>query len=403
MLNTFPGFEAMNSIKRNGVRKSLTQFDESKVKPMLTFAKALAGEHLEYFLDWLAYPIQTGEKTEVALVVLGAPGCGKSTFFYFMVDQIYGGVSSTRLAQTIAGGKQLAGFNKHIASTMLLVIDEPTKFSVSLQQEFKNYITGDTQEVKEKFETAVFEANVTNYAFTTNTVPSRLFEADDRRFFVLQHDGTHVQDVPYLSSLRLAMKEGAEDFFLFLKNRKIKTFVLGEAPPQSSLKKYLRMSSSKQRGAVLVFSRDQNTNTRERTKEIVSPDTPPGERDEFCRSLAFDGSTLVVGAYCEGNDVKGAAYVFSADGRGVGSDDVSTTAVPVPSSSNTSVAYPPPSSDTAAPVLPNTSVAYPPPSSDTTSVPPESLVFTDYESSASTCFGLSTVAVSVFVAFVGAT
>ena len=161
--------------------------------------------------------------------------------------------------------------------------------------------------------------------------------------------------------------------------------------------------ASNQRGAVLVFSRDQNTNSWERTKEIVSPDTPPGERDEFGRSLAFDGSTLVVGAYCEGNDVKGAAYVFSADGRGVGSDDVSTTAVPVPSSSNTSVAYPPPSSDTAAPVLPNTSVAYPPPSSDTTSVPPESLVFTDYESSASTCFGLSTVAVSVFVAFVGAT
>lgn len=55
VLNTFPGFEAMNSIKRNGVRKSLTQFDESKVKPMLTFAKALAEEHLEYFLDWLAY------------------------------------------------------------------------------------------------------------------------------------------------------------------------------------------------------------------------------------------------------------------------------------------------------------------------------------------------------------
>ena len=129
-----------------------------------------------------------------------------------MVDQIYGGVSSTRLAQTIAGGKQLAGFNKHIASTMLLVIDEPTKFSVSLQQEFKNYITGDTQEVKEKFETAVFEANVTNYAFTTNTVPSRLFEADDRRFLVLQHDGTHVQDVPYLSSLRSAMKEGVRCF-----------------------------------------------------------------------------------------------------------------------------------------------------------------------------------------------
>jgi len=142
--------------------------------------------------------------------------------------------------------------------------------------------------------------------------------------------------------------------------------------------------ASNQRGAVLVFSRDQNTNTWEQAKEILSPDTPRGERDEFGRSVAFDGVTLVVGAYHEGNDVKGAAYVFSADGRGTGGDDVSTTAVPVPSSSNTSVAYPPPSSDT-------------------TSVPPGSLVFTDYESSASTCFGLSTVAVSVFVAFVGAT
>jgi len=109
-----------------------------------------------------------------------------------MEEQIYGGVSSSRLAQTIAGGRQLAGFNTHIASTMLLVIDEPTKFSASLQQEFKNYITGDTQEVKEKFETAVFEANVTNYVFTCNAVPSRLFEADDRRFFVFRHDGTHV-------------------------------------------------------------------------------------------------------------------------------------------------------------------------------------------------------------------
>ena len=48
---------------------------------MLTFAKALAGEHLEYFLDWLAYPIQTGEKTEVALVVLGATGGVKASHF----------------------------------------------------------------------------------------------------------------------------------------------------------------------------------------------------------------------------------------------------------------------------------------------------------------------------------
>jgi hypothetical protein len=112
-----------------------------------------------------------------------------------------------------------------------------------------------------------------------------------------------------------------------------------------------------------------NMNTWERTKEIVSQDTPPGKRDEFGRSVALDGSTLVVGAYHEENDAKGTAYVFSADGRGTGSDDVSTTAVPVLFPSSTSVAYSPPSSDTAAPE------------------PPESLVFiSDYESRASRSF-----------------
>tara|TARA_B110000977_G_scaffold72086_1_gene97647 strand:- start:7 stop:2268 length:2262 start_codon:yes stop_codon:yes gene_type:complete len=115
--------------------------------------------------------------------------------------------------------------------------------------------------------------------------------------------------------------------------------------------------ASNQRGAVLVFSRDTKTNTWEQTKGILSPDMPQGKRDEFGRSLAFDGSTLVVGAYHDEHDVKGAAYVFSVDERSTGSSDTLTTAVPSP----------PPN---ATAVLPS-----PPP-------PPRSLVLKDYESSA---------------------
>jgi hypothetical protein len=70
---------------------------------------------------------------------------------------------------------------------------------------------------------------------------------------------------------------------------------------------------SKQKGAVLVFSRDSATNTWKQVKELVSPDTSQGDRDAFGRSLAFDGNTLVAGAYHEDNDIKGAAYVFSVD------------------------------------------------------------------------------------------
>ena len=114
---------------------------------MLTFAKALAGEHLEYFLDWLAYHIQTGEKTKVALVVLGAPGCGKSTFlisWWIRSMAVFLQLDWLRLMLEVNNWR---GSTSTSRSSVLLGIDEPTKFSVSLQQEFKNYITGDTQEV----------------------------------------------------------------------------------------------------------------------------------------------------------------------------------------------------------------------------------------------------------------
>jgi len=111
--------------------------------------------------------------------------------------------------------------------------------------------------------------------------------------------------------------------------------------------------ASNQRGAVLVFSRDTNTNTWGQMKEIISMDTPQGERDEFGRSLAFDGSTLVVGAYREENDVKGTAYVLSVDERSTGSSDTLTTAVAPPTTNTSSdtltTAVAPPTTNTTAP------------------------------------------------------
>ena len=127
--------------------------------------------------------------------------------------------------------------------------------------------------------------------------------------------------------------------------------------------------ASNQRGAVLVFSRDTKTNTWEQTKGILSPDMPQGKRDEFGRSLAFDGSTLVVGAYHDEHDVKGAAYVFSVDERSTGSSDTLTIAAPSPPPNVTAVLPSPP--------------------------PPKSLVVADYESSAARYSVVTALVVSI--------
>ena len=82
---------------------------------------------IEYLLDWLSFPIQTGQKTNVAVISQGGQGCGKSKFFVdFIGKQLYG----DELFAKIAGGAQIGGdFNAHIVGKMYLAIEEPNQFS----------------------------------------------------------------------------------------------------------------------------------------------------------------------------------------------------------------------------------------------------------------------------------
>jgi len=236
VLNYFPGLQVVDYIGNK------EEFDSQKVDVILKHLKALAGDDnlsYDYFLDWLAYPIQTGEKTNVALLVKGQPGCGKGLVFETLLcELIYGKL----LAVQLSGGKQLnEKFNGAWKKKMLVVIDEPASLNTTQRDNLKQLITAHSTVVGEKFMSDTFQDDYTNYAFTCNHVPPEFLEHDDRRFFVLQHNGKNVRDGEYFKVLRNVIidQKGYEDFYLFLKKRDICVFKKGEAPPHTRLKERL--------------------------------------------------------------------------------------------------------------------------------------------------------------------
>lgn len=246
-LNTFTCSKVLKELRlsRNGV--SFTGFERSKVMPILDHIFNLAGGDVlcfEYFLDWLAFPLQTGQKTNVALLVKGQPGCGKGVLFEnIMRGLIYG----DHLSVQLSGGKQLnQKFNAHWKNKVLVIIDEPNKLNRDQRDNLKNMITSDVTVVHQKYVSEQFEQDYTNYVFTCNHVPAEFLDADDRRFFIVQHNGKHVQDKEYFADLLRIMSPpsaGYVDFYKFLMLRDIKVFKKGEAPPQTHIKDRLACES----------------------------------------------------------------------------------------------------------------------------------------------------------------
>ena len=231
-LNTFYGYRAEIISRR-------LQSSKPQARLVLEHIMELCGgnqDYFEYFLDLLSFPIQTGEKCEVAILQRGPQGCGKGAFYKdFLANKVYG----KALAVELAGGKQIGGnFNSLLANRCLIIIDEPNNFSASNRNLLKNSITSDDMEVKAKYKDEKISEDFSNFVFTCNDVPEDLLEHDDRRFFCVEHSGKYVGDKNYFNALFEAIENEATavEFFEMLKTREISRFAKGEHPPQTKIK-----------------------------------------------------------------------------------------------------------------------------------------------------------------------
>ena len=145
-------------------------------------------ENAEWFLRWLAYPIQhPGTKLLTATFVYGrAQGVGKTIIVDPTMEYIYGSENFYRLSN-----EELTGsFNSYVAKRQFLVAGElfipNSRERRSTMSAIKDMITREKVSVNEKFQPRTVLRDCCNYYWTSNHADALLLEPSDRRVFVVE-------------------------------------------------------------------------------------------------------------------------------------------------------------------------------------------------------------------------
>jgi len=157
-----------------------------------------ADTEFEWFINWLAYTVQTRNKAHTAWVFSGVPGTGKGVFFDRILRPMIGEAYTTK--------KRLdhleEQFNAYIQHTLFLVYEEfrlnDSVQSGKLLNKLKDEITGATSNIRAMRTDVVEAANYTNYIFFSNHLDVIRIEEGDRRFNIAP---------PQMVSLRAAHPE----------------------------------------------------------------------------------------------------------------------------------------------------------------------------------------------------
>lgn len=162
-------------------------------------------EHYEYLLNWFARMLQRpGEQGEVAVVLRGGKGTGKGTVGNAFA-KIFG-----QHALYLTNSKHLTGqFNGHLRDAVYVFVDEAFFAGDKAHESvLKGLITDPFITVEAKFRDATTVKNVTHILMASNeswVVPASV---DERRYFVLEVDGSHAQDATYFNALNCEMENG---------------------------------------------------------------------------------------------------------------------------------------------------------------------------------------------------
>lgn len=163
------------------------------IKPYLELLKfvfdGVEKEHLEWFLDWCAYPIKyPGTKLFSACLIHGRrTGTGKTLLFYTL-KRIYGEnfikIKNEDLFQSwwyenkqFVLGDEISGTDKRSESDAL-----------------KTIITQEEVNINVKYIPQFSIPDVMNYGFTSNHADAMFLEDEDRRYFI--HEVPHAEPLP---------------------------------------------------------------------------------------------------------------------------------------------------------------------------------------------------------------
>lgn len=202
--------------------------------------------HYRYVLGWLARCVQQPDSPgEVALVLRGARGAGKSIF-----AKTFGGLFGRHFLQ-VTDSKHLVGsFNSHLRDCVVLFGDEAFYAGDKKHESvLKQLITEESLVIEGKGKDAVTGPNFTHLILAANAewvVPAGPFE---RRYLMLDVGRRVMQDHAYFARLRHDLDSGGRENLLhFLQHYDLSGFEVRAVPSTDALveQKLLSMSSEEE-------------------------------------------------------------------------------------------------------------------------------------------------------------
>jgi len=213
--NLWNGWRASRLEKRN------VNFKDSLMNKHF---KYIFGEEMyEYAMDYFAYIVQTGKKTDVCLLLQSDPGTGKDTVYNYIGQKVLGQeyyLNEDHVDMLIGGN-----FNEDISHKVLIVLNESNRAKTSeIIEAVKNSITRDFNSIRIKKEKTRFEKNNINWSTLTNSHDSMKIENNDRRIAARKIPSTYKGNTKYYDALYDEIESGNYDraCYDFFMERKIK-------------------------------------------------------------------------------------------------------------------------------------------------------------------------------------
>jgi hypothetical protein len=207
--------------------------DESvSYKPILDLFRTVCGNDndvVEYLLNWFALKVQKpGQKTLVAIVLYTQEeGTGKTSLAEgimsaFLQEKSRDYLMATTQIDDVVGKFTTAG------EKLLTVVNEMNLAdSIRVMNPLKSFITDNTFHKEIKGVMAESVPNISELICTTNNPNAVKISNEDRRFQVIEPDGSVANNTDFFKPIHMALQDDKvmRHFFEFLKNRDISDFV----------------------------------------------------------------------------------------------------------------------------------------------------------------------------------
>lgn len=206
-------------------------------------------EHYQYFTDLMASWMQNAKKMKIATIVSGGQGCGKSSFFDFIGNNVMG----SYLYQYSNNMEDMTGRFATISNKILTVLDECNVFGGDhgMFNRLKSMITQDTTSHEKKGKDKIYIKDYNNIVLLSNDYHIAKIEHQDRRYFCLEpsnkyakNKSTDEERKTYFDQLFAAYNDPtvAIHYYHFLMKRDISKRNF-ESIPQSEFTKNLKKLS----------------------------------------------------------------------------------------------------------------------------------------------------------------